>query len=419
MSVIIVIGTQWGDEGKGKIGDYYASQVDYVVRFQGGNNAGHTIVVDGKEYKFHLIPSGALQEKKLIIGEGVVIDPSVLISEINNLKKDGFELDLLISDIANIIMPYHIILDKAIEELLGDKKIGTTKRGIGPCYSDKIARLGIRITDLIDKESLKERLDEIIPIKQRILDAFETGEKLNKQKILIDYISYGNSLKEYIGDTTTFLIDAIKKGKSVLFEGAQGCMLDIDFGTYPYTTSSNTIAGAAYIGGISPKQIDDIIGVTKAYTTRVGSGPLPTELHDEIGDYLAKNGNEFGTTTGRRRRCGWLDLVVLKYSCMINGATGLAITKLDILDGLEKVKVCIAYEYNGERIKNFPTSISILEKCKPIYETFDGWKYSKVKDFEELPKEARNYLKFIQDETDVPLRLVSVGPERNETIKLF
>lgn len=410
----VIIGTQWGDEGKGKITDYYASKYDCIARFQGGNNAGHTIVVNDKKYKFHLIPSGVIQGKKLVIGNGVVIDPSVLISEINYLKKEGIEPDLLISDRANVIMPYHRILDGAREKILGKKKIGTTKRGIGPCYSDKIARLGIRMAEVVDKKKLKERLDQIIEIKQRVMDAFDTGIKLNEEKIFEEYTEYGDELRKYVGDVPSFLNEFIRSGKKLLFEGAQGCMLDVDFGTYPYTTSSHSIAGGACIGtGISPREIDEIIGIVKAYTTRVGSGPFPTELSGKLEDHLVEKGGEFGTTTGRKRRCGWLDLLVVKYSCMINGITSIALTKLDVLDGLEKVKICVAYECDGKKIELVPT---FIEKCEPIYEEMDGWEKCVVDG--KLTKRARNYIKFIESEIGVPVKLVSHGPERRETVEL-
>ena len=421
MVVNLVIGTQWGDEGKGKVVDYFSEDAIYVVRFQGGNNAGHTIKVGKEVYKLHIIPSGVIQGKIGLIGNGVVIDPEILISEIDQLKKKGIKPKILISDRANIIMPYHKILDGAEENLLGNRKIGTTKRGIGPCYSDKIARKGIRAIDLIDKASLSEKLDNIIPIKQKILEIYNIKEKLNKKKILEKYLYYGAFLKKYIASTHIELNNAIKSGKNILLEGAQGTMLDVDYGTYPYTTSSHTIAGGSVIGaGVSPKHFNEIIGIVKAYTTRVGEGPLPTELFDKNGKHLQEKGHEFGTTTSRPRRCGWLDLVVAKHSCMISGITKLAITKLDVLDGLDEVKICINYDLNGKKIDYFPSKIEDVKKCKPIYKKLKGWEKidKKSSRFSDLPKEAQDYLKFIEKEVRVPISIVSIGPGRKETIEL-
>ena len=348
MPVDLIIGTQWGDEGKGKVVDYFSKNADYVVRFQGGNNAGHTIKVGEEVYKLHITPSGVIQGKTGVICNGVVIDPEILIGEIDDLTKRGIKPKLLISDRAHIIMPYHKILDGAEERHLGDKKIGTTKRGIGPCYSDKVARRGIRAIDLTDKNTLSKKLDEIIPIKQRILDVYNIDKKLDKKEILDTYIGYREKLKDFITTTHIELNNAIKNNKNILLEGAQGTMLDVDFGTYPYTTSSHTIAGGSTIGtGIGPKHINEIIGIVKAYTTRVGEGPLPTELFNEIGEHLQQKGHEFGTTTSRPRRCGWLDLVVVRHSCMISGITKLAITKLDILNRLKQVKL-IASQQTSE-----------------------------------------------------------------------
>ena len=421
MVVNLVIGTQWGDEGKGKFVDYFSKNTEYVVRFQGGNNAGHTIKVGDEVYKLHIIPSGVIQGKIGVIGNGVVIDPEVLIAEIDQLKSRGIKPKILISERANIIMPYHKILDGAEEELLGKRKIGTTKRGIGPCYSDKISRNGIRVIDLTDKETLGKKLDRILPINQKILEVYNIKEKLNKKEILEKYLSYGNFLKKYIASTHIELNDAIKSGKNILFEGAQGTMLDVDYGTYPYTTSSHTIAGGSVIGtGVGPKHFNEIIGIVKAYTTRVGEGPLPTELFDKNGKHLQEKGHEFGTTTSRPRRCGWLDLVVVKHSCMISGITKLAMTKLDVLDGLDKLKICIKYDINGKKIDYFPSKIDDVEKCKPIYKKLKGWEKidKKSSKFSGLPKEAQVYLKFIEKEVRVPISIVSIGPGRKETIEL-
>jgi len=421
MTVNLVIGTQWGDEGKGKVVDYFSKDADYVVRYQGGSNAGHTIKVGEEVYKLHLIPSGVIQGKTGVIGNGVVLDPEMLIKEIDELKKRGIKLKLLISDRTNIIMPYHKILDGAEEKYLGDKKIGTTKRGIGPCYSDKVARKGIRAIDLTDKNTLSKKLDDIIPIKQRILDVYNIDKKLNKKEILDTYSKYGEKIKKYITTTHIELNKAVKNNKNILLEGAQGTMLDVDYGTYPFTTSSHTIAGGSSIGtGIGPKHIDDIIGIVKAYTTRVGEGPLPTELFDKNGKYLQQKGHEFGTTTSRPRRCGWLDLVVVTHSCMISGITKLAITKLDVLDGLSTVKICTHYSLDGKKIDFFPADIEDVKQCKPVYKEFKGWE--KIKEsssgFSDLPEEAQKYLKFIEKKLEVPIVIVSIGPGRKETIEV-
>lgn len=421
MAVTLVIGTQWGDEGKGKVVDYFSKDADYVVRYHGGNNAGHTIKVGDEIYKLHLIPSGVIQGKTGIIGSGVVLDPEILINEINELTKRGIKPKLLISDRTNIIMPYHKILDGAEEKYLGDKKIGTTKRGIGPCYSDKVARKGIRAIDLTDKKTLNKKLDHIIPIKQKILDVYKIDKKLDKKEILDAYSKYGEKLKDFIITTHVELNKAIKNGKNILLEGAQGTMLDVDYGTYPYTTSSHTIAGGSTIGaGIGPKYIDEIIGIVKAYTTRVGEGPLPTELLDKDGEYLQQKGHEFGTTTSRPRRCGWLDLVVLRHACMISGITKLAITKLDVLDSLKQVKICTHYQLNGKKIDYFPANIEDVKQCKPIYKEFKGWDEidKNSSKFSDLPKETQEYLHFIEKELQVPIAIVSIGPGRRETIEI-
>jgi len=421
MSVTLVIGTQWGDEGKGKVVDYYSKNADYVVRFQGGNNAGHTIKVGEEIYKLHVVPSGVIQGKTGIIGNGVVIDPEILLQEIDELVQRGKKPKLLISDRANIIMPYHKILDGAEEQYLGDKKIGTTKRGIGPCYSDKVARNGIRAIDLTDKETLRRLLLRILPIKQKMIDLYGIKNKLDEKEILETYSTYGKRLNQYITTTHIELNKAIRKKKNILLEGAQGTMLDVEFGTYPYTTSSHTIAGGSTIGaGIGPGVINNIIGIVKAYTTRVGEGPLPTELLDKTGEHLQKIGHEFGTTTSRPRRCGWLDLVVVRHSCLISGISSLAITKLDVLNGLPELKVCIAYSLKGKTIDYFPARINDVAACKPIYKTFKGWARmdaasQKVSD---LPKAAQEYLRFIERQTDVPIGLVSIGPGRTETIEV-
>jgi len=421
MSVTLVIGTQWGDEGKGKVVDYYSKNADYVVRFQGGNNAGHTIKVGEEVYKLHVVPSGVIQGKKGIIGNGVVIDPEVLLQEIDELIQRGKKPKLFISDRANIIMPYHKILDGAEEQYLGDKKIGTTKRGIGPCYSDKVARNGIRAIDLTDRETLHRLLVRILPLKQKMVDIYGIKTKLNEKEILEIYSNYGKRLEQYITTTHIKLNNAIQQKKNILLEGAQGTMLDVEFGTYPYTTSSHTIAGGSTIGaGIGPRTIDEIIGIVKAYTTRVGEGPLPTELLDKIGEHLQQVGHEFGTTTSRPRRCGWLDLVVVKHSCLISGVTNLAITKLDVLNGLPEIKVCTSYSLKGKNIDYFPACIEDVTTCKPVYKIFKGWTSMNPSSerISDLPKEAQAYLRFIEKETHIPIGLVSIGPGRTETIEV-
>lgn len=419
MAVTVVLGTQWGDEGKGKIVDYYAKDADYVVRFQGGSNAGHTIKVGDEVYKLHITPSGVIQGKTGVIGNGVVVDLEVLLNEIKMLKEKGKKPKLLISDRAHVIMPYHKLLDGAEETYLRDQKIGTTKKGIGPCYSDKVARRGIRIVDLLNKTVLRKKLEVILPIKQRLLSIYNVEADLDIDELTDTYAAYGKEIKPFVTNVSVKLNHAIEQGKHILLEGAQGTMLDVDVGTYPYTTSSHTIAGGACIGcGIGPKQIDEIIGVVKAYTTRVGGGPLPTELTDDIGKRIQEKGGEIGTTTGRSRRCGWLDLVVVKHACLVSGVTKLAITKLDVLEGLETVKICTAYKCNGETYATFPAQTEILDECQPVFVEMDGWDHidKNTRSYKDLPNEAQRYLRFIEKETGVKITLVSIGAERNETI---
>ncbi|KAA0007956.1 MAG: adenylosuccinate synthase [Thermoplasmata archaeon] len=421
MTVTVILGTQWGDEGKGKVVDYYAKNADYVVRFQGGNNAGHTIKVGEEVYKLHITPSGVIQGKTGVIGNGVVVDLEVLLKEIDMLREREKEPKLLISDRANVIMPYHKLLDGAEEKYLKDKKIGTTKRGIGPCYSDKVARRGIRIIDLLNEEILRKKLEIILPIKQKLLEIYNIKGNLDINEITKTYVEYGEKIKPFVTNVSVELNDAIKKGKNILLEGAQGTMLDVDMGTYPYTTSSHTIAGGAGIGsGIGPKQINEIIGVVKAYTTRVGEGPLPTELKDEIGEHLQKKGGEIGTTTGRARRCGWLDLVVVKHACIVSGITKLAVTKLDVLDGLKTLKVCTAYKCDDKTYTTFPAQTEMLDNCNPVFAELDGWDNidKDAKTFEDLPENAKKYLQFIEKETGVKITLVSIGAERDKTITI-
>ncbi len=424
MSNIVIVGTQWGDEGKGKVVDLLAEFADIVVRFQGGNNAGHTMVVKGEQIISHLIPSGILQGKTCFIGNGFVVDPEVLIKEIDYMSSKGIDVGvtkLKISEKAHLIMPYHKQLDIAREKKKGDKKIGTTGRGIGPTYEDKAARRGIRFVELLDPELFRERVTTILEEKNFYLKNFLSAETLDPEPIIDKYNEYGKRLAPHVTNISAEINQAIKAGKQILFEGAQGTHLDIDHGTYPYVTSSNTIAGNACCGsGIGPKEITGVIGIVKAYTTRVGQGPFPTELFDEIGEKIQKNGVEFGATTGRKRRCGWLDTVVLRNSAQLNGLTGLAITKLDVLGGLESIKICTGYEYDGKIIHDFPASLKALDACRPIYETLPGWSedISNIRKIEDLPKNTRNYLSHIEELTEIPIDIISVGPGREETIIL-
>ena len=424
MSNIVIVGTQWGDEGKGKIVDLLAEFADIVVRFQGGNNAGHTMVVKGEQFISHLVPSGILQNKTCIIGNGMVIDPSVLLEEIDYLISKGINVgpdNLKISEKAHIIMPYHKHVDNAREKTEGDKKIGTTGRGIGPCYEDKATRRGIRFVELIDTEVFIEKVKSIVKEKNFYLKNFFSYETVDSESIINQYNGYAKKLAPYVTNISIIIDDALKEGKQVLFEGAQGAHLDIDHGTYPYVTSSNTIAGNACSGaGVGPKKITGVIGIVKAYTTRVGEGPFPAELFDETGDAIQKKGVEFGATTGRKRRCGWLDTVILRNAVRLNGLTGIAVTKLDVLDGLETVNICTSYEYNGKPVNNFPASLKTLAACKPVYETLPGWSQdiSSIKKFEDLPQNTINYLKRVEELIETPINIVSVGPGRDETIML-
>lgn len=425
MSNVVVIGTQWGDEGKGKVVDVLAEKAHVVTRFQGGNNAGHTMVVDGESFISHLIPSGILHPDKIcLIGNGVVVDPGVLIQEITELKERGVAVgpqNLLVSENAHLIMPYHKLLDHGREKLKGDKKLGTTGRGIGPCYEDKVTRRGIRFCDFIDPETFEEKLSFIVPEKNFYLKDFLEYETVDQESILGEYLPYAEALRPYVANVSLVLSQAVKAGDHILFEGAQGTHLDIDHGTYPFVTSSNTVAGNACCGaGIGPTQIHGVIGMVKAYTTRVGRGPFPTELHDDIGERLQEMGIEFGATTGRRRRCGWLDAVVVRNSARINSLTGIAITKLDVLSGLEILKICTAYEYKGQKLPEFPSALRVLEACRPIYEELPGWSedITAVKDEGGLPENARAYLKRLEELVETPIQIISVGPGRHETIML-
>lgn len=422
MANVVIVGTQWGDEGKGKIVDLFAKNADLVVRFQGGNNAGHTVVVNDAQFIVHLIPSGILQKKTCIIGNGVVVDPAVLLKEMDELRQRGIEIEpenLMISEKAHVIMPYHKAIDVARENFKGNQKIGTTGRGIGPAYEDKATRRGIRFIDLLDPVILQKKVATILNEKNFYLKHYLSAETIDGARIIEEYGAYAKRLAPHVSNISIVIDDAIKSGQQVLFEGAQGTHLDIDHGTYPFVTSSNTLAGNACCGaGIGPSTITDVIGVAKAYTTRVGRGPFPTELSDEIGDRIQKKGAEFGATTGRRRRCGWLDTVILRNALRLNGQTSLAITKLDVLGGLEILKICTAYEYQGERLNDFPASLKILEACNPVYETLPGWSddISSIKELNNFPKNVKNYLKRVEELTGASIHIISVGPERNQTI---
>jgi len=421
MSTKVVIGTQWGDEGKGKYIDILAQDSDVVVRFSGGNNAGHTIVANGVKYALHLIPSGILHPGKVcIIGNGVVVDPGVLINEINSLNSKGITTDkLFISDRAHIIMPYHKILDELQEKSRGSNSIGTTKRGIGPAYADKTERSGIRMCDLIDDKIFIEKVKANLEIKNKIIEKVYGGDKLIAEDVISEYLEYAKILKSHIIDSNHYLFNCIKEGKNILFEGAQATFLDLDFGTYPYVTSSNPVAGGVCTGaGIGPTYIDEVYGVFKAYTSRVGSGPFPTEQENEIGDTIRELGWEYGTTTGRPRRCGWLDTVMIRYAAHVNGLTGLAINHVDTIGKLGKIKLCTAYKKDGIIIDYFPASLEELAKCEPIYEEFDTWNedISDIKEYSKLPDNAKKYLKRIEELVGVKIKLIGVGKERTNTI---
>ncbi|THB78275.1 MAG: adenylosuccinate synthase [Desulfobulbaceae bacterium] len=426
MSSVVIVGTQWGDEGKGKIVDLLTKHADCIVRFQGGNNAGHTLVVDGQQFIFHIIPSGILYEdKRCMIGNGVIIDPAVLLDEIAELKDKGLPVTpqrLLISENAHLIMEYHKQLDLAQEAARSKgKKIGTTGRGIGPCYVDKVGRVGIKIGDLLDKSLLADKLQANIDEKNFLLTKKFGAEPLSFDLLLDHVLAYGEQLTSYVGNVSLELDTARKAGKHILFEGAQGTQLDIDHGTYPFVTSSNTVAGNACNGtGFGPVHIDAVIGILKAYTTRVGEGPFPTELHDQTGEELQKKGGEFGATTGRKRRCGWLDGVVANDAVRLNGITGLAITKLDVLSGQKSIKMCTSYKLNGSTLHAMPSSIDKATGVQPLYEEHPGWdaEIDGVREFDNLPAQAKDYIRRIEDFTGVEATIVSVGPDREETLLL-
>jgi adenylosuccinate synthase len=422
VSGIVIVGAQWGDEGKGKITDLLAERADAVIRFQGGNNAGHTIVRNGETWKLHLMPSGILYPgKTCVIGNGVVIDPKVLTDELDELRRRDVDTSgLRISANAHMIMPYHMMLDDAGEARLGRLKIGTTRRGIGPAYADKASRIGIRVQDLLDEKILKKKIVAALEPKRLALRPFARDPRLDLQAITEEYLAYGRRLSEYIADTTSLVWDKLDKGDIVIFEGAQGALLDIDHGTYPFVTSSNPIAAAACIGsGVGPKDIDEVWGIAKAYSTRVGSGPFPTELHDELGEDLRRRGGEFGTTTGRSRRIGWLDLVALKYAARLNSLTALVVTKLDVLSGLDTIKVCVRYRgEDGAEFDTFPYHQTVLHHATGDYVELPGWSedISDARSEEELPENARAYLRYMEEAIGVPIVLISVGPGREQTM---
>ncbi|MBT4138444.1 MAG: adenylosuccinate synthase [Candidatus Latescibacteria bacterium] len=423
MAVRIVLGAQWGDEGKAKIVDYLTTDSDVVVRYQGGANAGHTIKAGDLEFVFHLIPAGIVhQDKACVVGNGVVLDPAALFQEVDELESKGISVDgrLFVSDRAHLVLPYHKAVEEANEKKIGDSAIGTTLRGIGPTYQDKINRsTGIRVGDLLDAELLPEKIRANVREKNEILKQVYGVEGLEEVQLIEEYMALGERLTPYITDTSVYLNDAIEAGKSILFEGSQGTLLDIDHGSYPYVTSSNTTAGGACTGaGIGPMRVNEVVGVVKAYTTRVGNGPFPTELNDEMGQRIRDIGHEYGATTGRPRRCGWLDVVMLGLARRINGLSSMAVTRVDILDELEEIKICTHYERNGQRVDHFPGDLNVLAECKPVYETLPGWQTPTphIRSYGDLPENARRYLERVSELSRIPISIVSVGPDREETI---
>ena len=423
MSVRIVLGAQWGDEGKAKIVDYLTADADVVVRYQGGANAGHTIKAGDLEFVFHLIPAGIVhQEKACVVGNGVVLDPVALFEEVDDLQSRGISVEgrLFVSDRAHLVLPYHKAVEQASEKKIGDSAIGTTLRGIGPAYQDKINRSsGIRVGDLLDAEALPEKIRANVRAKNELLEKVYGVEGLEEVQLIEEYMAIGERLTPFIIDTSVYLDDVIKSGKGVLFEGSQGTLLDIDHGSYPYVTSSNTTAGGACAGsGIGPTRIDEVVGVVKAYTTRVGNGPFPTELNDEMGQRIRDIGHEYGATTGRPRRCGWLDMVIVRMACRINGLSSMAVTRLDILDEIEEIKICTHYMRNGQRVDHFPGDLNVLAECEPVYETLPGWQSATpdIRSYDALPENALRYLERISELAETPISIVSVGPDREETI---
>ena len=423
MSAVVITGTQWGDEGKGKIVDYLAARADVVVRFQGGSNAGHTVAVNGEEYKLRLLPSGILYKgTECVIGNGVVLDPQVVLEEMDAMTARGIDVsNIKISNRAHVVMPYHKLFDELGEQLRAENKIGTTKRGIGPCYIDKDDRIGIRVCDLIDKEIFAAKLSKVLPFKNLMLERVYDQEPLFIDDILEEYSKYAERLAPYVCDTITLLNDELDAGKKVLFEGAQATMLDIDYGTYPYVTASHPISGGVGVGaGVAPKRIDSVVGVVKAYCTRVGEGPFPTEQLNEIGDKIRECGHEYGTVTGRPRRTGWLDACVVRYAGQLSGIDYMAVTRLDILDSFDEIKMCVGYKLDGKLLNEIPASLKVLARVEPVYETFEGWRtpISDIRSYDELPSNAKKYLERMSEVTGIGLGIVSVGPNRDQTIVL-
>ncbi|MBC6004589.1 Adenylosuccinate synthetase [uncultured Clostridium sp.] len=421
MKTVAIVGSQWGDEGKGKVIDYLATQADVVVRGQGGNNAGHTLVVDGKKYALHLIPSGVLNPETInVIGNGIVFDPKGFLEELAKLNADNINTkNIKISDRAHVIFPYHKELDALAEEARGDNKIGTTKKGIGPCYMDKTERSGIRICDLMDKDIFAKKLKSQIEDKNKLVKNVYGAEGFDFDAIYNEYLGYAEQIRPFVDDTSVIVYDAIKAGKKVLFEGAQGTLLDLDLGTYPYVTSSHPTSGGFSIGaGVGPNMIKDVVGIVKSYTTRVGEGPFVTELNDETGDRIRTQGREFGTTTGRARRCGWFDAVIVRYAARVNGLTSISLMLLDVLTGFDTVKICTAYKMGDKILKEFPASLEDLAKCEPIYEELEGWSedLTGMETYEELPENAKKYIAKIEELVGVSVDMVSVGPNRAQTI---
>lgn len=421
----VVVGCQWGDEGKGKIVDLLAGDADMIVRFQGGANAGHTVIIDGEKFILNLLPSGIFREgKKCVIASGVVVDPRKLLDEITELKQHGISATgrLFVSGKAHVVFPYHKFMDQYLEQARGTGSLGTTKKGIGPAYTDRVARTGIRMYDILDVHYFKDRLNEVLKIKRIGIPDADSIEELSVENNFQFINNIADSIREYITDTSQLIIKSLSNKESVLFEGAQGSLLDVDNGTYPFTTSSNTFLGGLFVGcGIAPFIPDESIGIVKAYTTRVGAGPFPTELFEGIGERLRESGAEFGAATGRPRRCGWLDLPILKYSIGLNGVNSLAITKLDVLSGMDRIKVCTGYRCKNTMLERFPDNSLILKDCQPIYEEYPGWKESleNIKEYEELPENARYYLNAIEDQLQVKIRYISIGADRSQTIRRF
>ncbi|MCD4711863.1 MAG: adenylosuccinate synthase [Clostridiales bacterium] len=421
MSTVVILGAQWGDEGKGKVIDYLSKEADVVVRGQGGNNAGHSVVVGDQKYALHLIPSGILNENTInVIGNGVVFDPEGFLNEIKGLESKGIDTSSIkVSDRAHVVFPYHKEIDRLAEEARGADMIGTTKKGIGPCYMDKVERSGIRICDFIDEEIFEPLFRSRIKAKNEIIEKIYGGTAMDEEEMVTRYKEYAKQVKPFVDDTSVIVYEALRAGKKVLLEGAQGTLLDLDYGTYPYVTSSHPTSGGFTIGsGIGPNEIGEVVGITKAYTTRVGLGPFVTELDNEIGERIRIAGNEFGTTTGRPRRCGWLDTVMINYSKRVNGMTCIALMLVDVLSGFDEIKICTGYKYGDEIMTNFPASLSVLAKCEPIYEVFPGWKedITTCTTFESLPENAKKYVERIEELVGVPVKIVSIGPKRAQTI---